>query len=198
MDFFEQMKFLHGHFLGETNWWQFRAKFFRQCPWAAYDWQLKPGAAVTIKAEIHHRAFILSRKAAGVSTKAVFALRFVRLTPAARIAYDRVESDFILTGKQTAWRVVVDSWLGQIAGGYPKGTSLHHHQKRNELTKILTGELLKDKVVVWFRFNKELRECKRHLRKQGIICKPLTGRTSLRKRALRLSRFTKKSGIRVL
>jgi hypothetical protein len=92
-------------------------------------------------------------------------------------------------GTFTSWRVVVSTWLARVAGGFHP---THYHcvseAKTLELLDLLQGELATQQVVVFFRFNAELRHVARAFQRHGIAAQTITGETppELRERRRRL------------
>ncbi|GAH42407.1 unnamed protein product, partial [marine sediment metagenome] len=78
--------------------------------------------------------------------------------------------------KTTKWRVVVEQWLARIAGGFWEGGS--HHGKLKELLDLLMGELSKQAVIVWFKYNLEIQAVATALRKAGITSRRILGSVS--------------------
>jgi SNF2 family DNA or RNA helicase len=175
-EFFEQMRFLHGRFLGCKNFWQFRYSMFSPC--GPYEWVPKPTAVGRIKTAVHSSAFVLTRKQAGISNEKIYERRVVTLNKEARRAYDKVKKEFVAEWKgreiSTKWVPVQYMWLQQIASGF-LDKQLVERSKFTELHNLLTGELQSDQVVVWFRFNAGLLEAERILHNAGIHCGKILG-----------------------
>lgn len=206
-DYFQQMKFLLGSFMHFKNFWRWRHEYFKQDP-LGYDYQPKQGTTKAIKFALHNRAIILTRKQVKIGPSKVYESRCVELPPKVMRAYRYTLSNFALPSelaknkkkadeeKQTKWRVVVDQWLAQLCSGlvlpeYPSG------HKAKELLSLLQGDLSKEQVVVWFRYNKEIKAIKDLLRKKNISVASIMGATSLKNRKTRLQKL-KHGNIRVL
>lgn len=177
LEYFEQMRFLYGSFLGCDNYWKFRNYFFREL--GPHEWIPKPSAVGRIKEAVHEDAFVLTRKEAGIGDFKVYERRVIELSPTARKAYEGVKKEFlfILQGKElasTKWVPVQYMWLQQIASGFFQQRVVDHG-KLKELVQLLQGDLRTEQVVVWFRFNSGLFEAARLLRKAGISSREIMG-----------------------
>lgn len=171
LDFFTQFEFLYGNFMGFSGsgaYWAFRHANFTQ---SFYEWIPKPGVRDAIKAWVHERAVYITRDQVGIGSRKLYQTRTVDMTSGQRRAYlhlfRKYEYDYIRTNFAT----VRDVWMARIAGGFspdrdnPEVISL---TKMSELRNLLTGELRSEQVVVWFRFNEELRYAVKFLRERKI------------------------------
>lgn len=162
LDYFSQLAFLNGDFMGFHNFWIFRQRMCMQDA-MGWNWTPKPSVKEKIKQEVHKHAFILSRKDAGVGEHRVFEKRYVEMTPKQRKLYQQVEKDFAFGDLETQWATVKTVWMARIAGGFsPKVDEqgvreLLCDAKGKALLNLAKTELAKEPVVVWFRFNDELR-----------------------------------------
>ena len=197
-EFFEQMRFLFGRFLGCTNFWQFRQAFFAPC--GPYEWVPRPTAVSRIKAAVHSSAFMLTRKDAGISTLKIYERRTVQLKKDGRKLYEQILKEFAGSwGNKdfsTKWVPVQYMWLQQVASGF-LGNDLVESAKFDELVSLLTGELCAEQVVVWFRFNSGLAEAERRLRKAGVTSGKILGEVVPAEREQRIDAF-RAGRIRVL
>ncbi len=167
-DFFEQMFFLYGQFMGCRNYWQFRERFFANLQF--YEWFPKPGALPQIKNEVRKLGDFLSRKQVGMQNRKVYEVRKVELPPRIRKAYVKLERDYELGDQSTKFAPVKRTWLLRLAGGYPDDEQFKSDHKMKELVNILTGELKQEPAVVFFRFNREMEEASAALEKKGVKC----------------------------
>jgi len=175
LDYFSQLAFLNGDFMGFHNFWIFRQRLFTQDQW---DWRPKAGAKERIKAEVHKHAFILSRKDAGVGEHRVFEKRYVEMNPKQRLLYQQVEKDFAFGNLETQWATVKTVWMARIAGGFSPdrdNPQVLSNDKTKTLLNLLKGELANEPFVVWFRFNEELRHVSAALHKAGITHHTILG-----------------------
>ena len=170
MDFCEQSRFLYGDFMGYHNWWDARSAMFNNL---GYDWFPKPGTMEKIRKYIRERMYILTSKQAGVVFSKVRQIRHVELPEDMRKIYDKAEKEFTVGDVQTSWITVRDVWLAQIAGGLamPEKYSSHKLVELVQCGKELRGQ----QIIVWFRFNEELREVANALRNDGESVVTVTG-----------------------
>jgi SNF2 family DNA or RNA helicase len=170
MDYFEQMRFLHGRFLNLGNYWEFRARYFHQ---VGYEWICTKTTKDRIKEAIASSAFMLTRKDAGFKDKKVYEKRFVPTNAEQKKLMKQVNNGFNFkktdgSWELTKWVPVKYQWLSQIAGGFsPEGNQISN-AKNEEVLNLLKGELKGESVVVWFRFDQELQGTARFLRKKGF------------------------------
>ena len=67
-------------------------------------------------------------------------------------------------------------WLARIAGGCDPEGKIHLSTKKlNELCRLIQEDLRNEKVLVWFRFNAELKAAVERLREMGIKTEFITG-----------------------
>jgi len=200
LDYFEQFRFLHGGFLGFTNFWAYRnVGFF---PLAGkFNWVPKPGFKDRIRASVQSKAFVLSRKEVGIGNRKFYEKRTVEMDPAQKKAMEKLEDEFVLEvpgeeEKSTVWAPVKFTWMARLAGGFVD-EKLVYDGKIKELRTILTSELAAEQVVVWFRFNAELHAVATELRKRGVSLGEIDGGTPEEERA-RLRLGFKNGHVRVL
>lgn len=155
MNYFEQMTFVHGNFLGCKNFWEFRQRYFQQ-QGTRWNWQPRKGTLSKIKHAISKDAFSLTRKQVGVGSKKVYEKRYVTLPRHVRREYDNVEKNFGLGKKETKWIIVCKIWLTRLAGGQPKEAEYCSPHKAKEISNLLQNELAIEQCVIWFRFTSEI------------------------------------------
>lgn len=159
LDYFEQMRFLKGEFMGYRNYWQFRERLFWAPQYAPYDYSPRLGTTTKIRSEIEKHAFVLTRKDANLGPEKIYEKRYVEMNPAQKKMYKMVEKEFAYNDSledATKWAIVKFIWLARIAGGFSPEKEFLSDKKAKELLNLLEGELKGQKVVVWFRFNSEL------------------------------------------
>lgn len=188
MDLFSQFKFLDDTFMGFNNFWMWREKLFYP---AGFDWLPKKGTMERIKKEVNNRAFWATLKDAKMGNVHIYEKRFIHMTKEQKADYDRAETSFEMKVgdelKWTQWNPVMWLWLCRIAGGVYDGVKAEG--KIKEVLNLLGGELRDKQIVIWFRFNAELKAVSEALQKAGIRSKKITGTTPVVKRALRVSSF---------
>lgn len=174
LDYFQQFKFLKGDFMGFQNFWSFRAAAFMKV--GNWDWVPRANWKIKIKDYVQKNAIIMTKQDAGIQPRRNFETRLIAMEPKQKKVMKQVEKEFILPlldpkkeeeFLQTKWKPVQWTWLSQIAGGFVQN-KFKFKRKANELINLLEGELKQEKVVVWFRFNNEIRGVSKMLRKAGI------------------------------
>jgi len=90
---------------------------------------------------------------------------------------------------ETQHVIVKQLWLARLAGGCDIEGNLLYPGKRNELYRLLTGELQGQPVVVYFRFNSELRHVAELLNANNIPNDILVGSTPTKERSAILEWF---------
>lgn len=179
-DFFAQMTFLNGRFMGYHNFWGWRHRhYYEPDPSRGdYDWMAKPGVKDEIKRAVHKVAFFMDRKRAGVGEIRVREKRHVTMTPRQRVLYKQVEKEFAFGTLETQWAPVKTLWMARIAGGFSpdrENRKCLNPAKINLVLNLLKGELKNEQVVIWFRFNEELFAVARALKKHKISHTFITG-----------------------
>ncbi len=192
LEFFTQFTFQTGAFLGCRNYWSFRRRFFQQY---GFDWVPRPDARARIKEEVRKRAFCLTRKQAGIGSQKVYEVRTVEPSKEQLKLTKQVVADYQLFDEETKWMPVVQTWLAQLAGGFAKEQQVGDG-KFKELLALLKGELVQEQAIVFFRFNRELKEAERLLREAGISVGTMLGETTVEDRAV-LGRAFRAGTIRV-
>lgn len=188
MDYFSQLAFLHGEFMGAQNFWEWRQRYFYESHW---EWLPKKGATQKIQEALRQHAFALTRKEAGLGGRKIYESRYVEMTPPQRRAYHEVRKDFAFKDLLTKWATTRMVWLARIAGGFSPETPSERitDAKIDELVTVLTGELQQESVVVWFRFNAELAAVFHRLRRERVSVTAILGATPPPIRHLRRKAF---------
>jgi SWI/SNF-related matrix-associated actin-dependent regulator 1 of chromatin subfamily A len=179
LDFYCQMAFLHGMFLERYNYWAFRQKHFYPEP-NGYDWIVKNESRELIKKEVHKLAFVKTRKSAGIGERKVYERRYVDMPVSQRIKYKSLMKDFAFDDLETQWATVKYVWAARMAGGFSpdrEHPQLINPAKGQEIIALLEGELRRESVVIWFRFNEELEYVHTLLKEKGITHHCITGAT---------------------
>lgn len=199
LDYYQQFQFLHGQFMGAKNFWQYRAAGFLPVQ-GNFNWVPRSYFKDKLRAEVQRKAFILSRKDAGLANQKIYEVRYVKMVPEQKRLMDKLEDEFVLElpeGEKTTQYIPVKlTWMARLAGGCVNGI-IRFDQKYSELTQLLKGELAEGQVVVWFRFNAELAYAASRLKAAGISCATIDGSTPESDRAGIRATFNQ-GGIRVL
>jgi len=183
-DYFEQFRFLFGSFMGCRNFWTWREKYFRLID-GTHEWYPRRGTLGAIKREVHRLAFVCTRKQAKVGARKFHEVRRVTLPAKLRKVYDKIETDFVLGDAETKYSPVVRTWCQRVSGGRPEDTAHHGDHKLSELVRLVTGELADERVIVFFRFNRELHAARRALHKANVSATTIHGGVGRELRARR-------------
>jgi hypothetical protein len=177
MEYWPQIAFLDGRWLGFNNFWSFRKAFFEQDPFTNEFLPRKGKWSVITKA-IGQRALVMRRKDVGLDRVKVREVRQLELPAAVRKTYRQAEKDFELEHGEdftsTIWRTTTYVWCRQLCGGWLGKEKMIWDGKVSELHSLLTGELRHEPVVVWFMYNQEVMACRdalsrvRSLVKDGV------------------------------
>ena len=195
LDWFEQMRFVgHGRFMGCTNFWWWRYRYFKKYD---YDWVPKRGTREAIARCLQGRVYFLTAEQAGMPDRFIEEPRYIEMSPAQLEIYQQVEKDFAASFEghelSTKWIPVRDLRLHQIASGevpWSDGSATHFHNKVHELVYLLNGELKNEKsIVVFFRFLEGVRACSAVLGRLGIGHRSIDGGVLLAKRMEALRGF---------
>jgi len=190
MDYFEQMAFVYGDFLGCRNFWEFRHKYFRQ-QGTQWNWQPRKKTISKIKKSISVNTFSLTRKQAGVGSKKIYQKRYVTLPSHIRKEYDNIEKDFALGNRETKWTIVTRVWLARLAGGQPEEAEYCSPHKAKEISGLLQNELADQQCVIWFRFTSEILFVHHWLNTKHISNDFINGDVSPAERERTIKRFRK-------
>lgn len=177
LEYFTQLAFVSGSFANCKNYWQYRHNFFKEL--APHEWVPIPQKLDRLKAEIRDSAFFLTRKQAGIKDTKVYEVRALELPAPLRKMYEQIQTEFLasLDGKvlaSTKWVPVQYIWMHQLASGF-LGEKLLWDGKIKQLVELLQGELAKEQVVVWFKYNAPLREVAKRLKKEVVLYDQIIG-----------------------
>jgi SNF2 family DNA or RNA helicase len=165
LDYCEQFRFLFGSFMGFESYWSYRNCAFYPVA-RGYNWIMKKPFEEKLRNFVQKNAFVLSRKQAGMANEKIYETRIIQMEPEQKRIMEKLEQEFALElpneEKTTNWIPVQLAWMARLAGGYLDGKKWFD-AKFVELEKLLETELRGDSVVVWFRFNSELRRAERRL-----------------------------------
>lgn len=170
MDYFSQFKFLHGAFMNETNFWNWRRNNCWEVGWA---WEVKKKRLPLIKQEVHELAFVLTRKETGMGSEKIYERRYVDMNSSQKKLTKQLEKDFEYDydddeNKMTKYSPVKYLWMARVAGGFTPQKTMVCGEKFEEIKNLLKGELKEQRIVIWFRFNYELEMIYKMLRRTFI------------------------------
>lgn len=192
LDLWCQVAFLHGGAFGHKSYWSFRASAFEQ---VGYDWEPRPETKKLIERELARVAIRVTRKQAKMPDKKVRETRYLEMPPQLRKAYDTAERDYILEyeGKEhdrTMFSCARWIWMRRMCGGFLDG-ELVWDGKIKEMVSLLGGELAREQVVVWFRFDNEIDACAEALENVGVSARVMRGKVAQKRRRLDQTAFEK-------
>lgn len=193
-DYFSQFQFLHGSFMSYGNYWAFRNAKFKQNPRFTWDWQPKPGRRDEVKKWVHEHAVVMTKEQYGIGGKKTYQRRVIEMNAAQKKANKEVLKDFSYEYIETNFATVRDVWMSRIAGGFSpdrENPELLNDAKIKEIIALKKGELKKQAIVVWFRFNEELEATVAALRAAKIPAVGVSGATPKADRMLIRKRFMK-------
>lgn len=195
MEFFCQFFFCFGGFLGYRNYWYLRKDYYIN--FLNGEWLPKKGTRKAIRDEVHDKAFILSRKAADFKKQKVYQRRYVQMNPKQRDLYQEVKRFFRYKDNETLFTIVRYQWEFQVASGIGPDGDIISLSKYDELVQLLEEDLRDEKVVVFFRMNRELDLATKILDGKGYWVLVLTGNTAVDVRKATQDAFNK-SSVRVI
>lgn len=170
-----QFIYLNGEFMGHKSYWQWRNTFYHPSPFG-HKWVPKPGTLDKIKTEVKEIAFIRRREDCDIGGRKVRKKIVVDMPPKIAKLYLAQENSWESSGgKETNWRMVVETWLARLAGGFDEDGKMLDEFKMKELFELLTGEFRDESVVVFFRLNDELRWAAQRATALGIPNEILLG-----------------------
>lgn len=176
-DYFSQFKFLFGHFMGYDNFWHWRYRYFYQD--SMYSWAPKVGTKQLIQQELNSKAYTITRKEAGIGEEKIYKRIYVDMTTIQERIYKGIEEEFRYEYRQekkdTKWILVRLEWLTRISGGFTAEGQNLSDNKLNEIIELMNGELNKEKVVIYFKYNHEIDYVFRSIKRAGFSCGKFTG-----------------------
>lgn len=193
MEFWSQIAWVNGgHAFGSGNFYEWRHRWFAQSD-HGYGWIPYPGVLDEIHEEVGERAFVMTRKEAGMEVEKVYERRWLDMPKKLRRSYQTAENEFILEygdeiHARTFHKLVTSTWRRQMCDGVVDGKMVWKG-KIKELLFLLREQLSRQSVVVWFAYNRGLREAVRALKKAKISTEFLTGMVKTRDRGRIQRRF---------
>jgi SNF2 family DNA or RNA helicase len=175
MDYYTQFLFLNNRFMGSNQFHFWKHEWFRSDA-NGWDWQPMKGSREAIQKAVASRAYVLTRKDAGIDEERVDEVRYVGMSPSQKSRYVLAKEAFRGTeGQTTKYAMVRFMWMQRIAGGMNSdGTKVISWSKFDELVELLRGELRGESVVVWFRFNAEILAAENRIRQKFPDCRVRT------------------------
>jgi len=178
LNYFQQLKFLHGEFAGTSSFWKFKNSFFRHVGNNKYTPYL--GIKEVLSKHLAENCFVLQRDQVGIGSKKIYEVRDTDLSPEMRKLYDEFESTWMTKEFQVQFAIAAYSHLRQMSGGFHKNMQLESHHKLDELKGILKNDLKGERVIIWCAFRKEIKAIINALPKDSA--EAFTGDTSIAKK----------------
>lgn len=195
-EYFQQMVFLKGDFLGYTNYYKFiHAHFAREGN------RLIPyrSSVPLLEAELQQCCYKIRRQDVSVGSKKVYEAKVIELPPAYRKQYDEMEVDWMLNETETEWIIVCMNYLHQMAGGFPHfDKSVQSTHKLDEVYDLLSGDLKDEKVVFWCNFRYEQRRLYELLSRRYPATAIINGGTPIYERTRIIESFQTTSDYQIL
>lgn len=182
-NYWPQMAFLgDGEWMRHRNFYDWREQHFLG---ADGVWFPKKGALDTIKEALRASTVALSRKAAGIGNKTIRESLTVPMHKEQHRAFILARDQFLKElqdGKEltTNWAIVKLLWMHRISGGFNAGPDeFPWTGKLDALISQLTGDLSREKVVVWAHFTAEVDAILERLKATGIKATGIHGKMGL-------------------
>jgi SNF2 family DNA or RNA helicase len=185
MEFWPQMAFLHGSFMKCGAFHNFKFRYFDPPDETNDDYHPKPGALDDILAAVSDRASILRWQDIGVQVPRTEETRHVEFDDETQEIYEQIEKEWAFGDDETDFAVTQYTWLRQLCGGCHDGKMLWRG-KLDALIELLTGELAKEPVVVWFNYNPELHAAINECHSRKISATAIWGGIHVRERERRV------------
>jgi len=199
LDMWCPLAFLYERPFGFGSYWAFRLKMFEQ-GWNN-RWTPKAGTTTKMAEYLATHAYTLNRKDVGMGGKKIFQIRHAIMDKKTKKQYDAIQADleYTLNGetKQTAYAMTKLMWLRQLANGW-LGNEFYGDHKLSVLMGLLSEQLRKEKVVVWYTFNQDIETTGIVLDKLGMSYAVINGDVPPFERNAIINNFQTKPRPRIL
>jgi hypothetical protein len=186
MEIFTQMQFLlGGSFMGHSNFWKWRDRFFFQ---AGYEFLPRKGAMQAIKDATHEHAVVMTKAEAGITRHVERKTLRAPLDKKANDLQNKIVTDWAAEDYSTLYAPVKSGWLERLAGGHDPNWNRIPCWKYDALVEFLE-ELGDEQAVIWARFNKEQERAYEVLNDKGWTAEVLNGSVVPEHRKSVLNRF---------
>lgn len=154
LEIWSQMAFIKGgEWMGQTNFWEWRNKYFYAPPFDPYSWRPTGASASQIRAAMHRDAVVMTAEQAGLKRTVVRKAWKAPMHPEAKKLSDMVKETWQWPGfgddHAAKNSVVVAGWMHNLEGGCNPAGAAVPCWKPNALTRFLEGLDDKEAVVVW-------------------------------------------------
>jgi SNF2 family DNA or RNA helicase len=186
-DLFTQMAFVHGgSWMGSRNFWEWRQRVARKI---VFDWIMPHEKEQLVLEEVRATASFLSRKKAGLGSEKVYERRERAMDPDAARELRQVLKTWKSGPREAKHSIAVATWAHRLCGGFTPTDLELPCWKYDELLSLLAGELLREQIVVWFKFSMEMRRAHRLLVAAGVSVTYVQGATDVKQRMARRDAF---------
>lgn len=176
-DMFCQLAFANGVAFGHREYWTWQAEYCEPHPFG-FGKVIKVGMDQKIHEYVGNTAMVMRRSDVNLDVPKVYERRVVTLDNKIMRSYCEFEVEFAseIGGvyKKTKWAMQRHLWMRKLCGGIMDGNVLHQ-EKMKETKNLLSGELARDKVVVWCNFNDEVDLLTQYLVSKNIDAIPFHG-----------------------
>jgi len=152
-----QFMFVHNTYMGCSNFWQYRAKYYTQSV-NGFEWNPKPNHVKEVNEYVHKNAFVQTRKDAGVGSDKIYTNRFIKMNAKQVAVTKHISKYFEYEGVEYVNDLGLQIGMSYIAGGVsPSPThDILSSDKLQELLNVI-NEVDDTKILVWCRFREEQR-----------------------------------------
>jgi SNF2 family DNA or RNA helicase len=157
LDIFNQLHFLdHALTYPYKNYWEFRHDCFFE---EGFKFTINSKGRKWISEKLQ-KCSVLEYADVGIKDRLTEVIREIDLDNTTRKQYDRLFKEFILENDYVQKSTISSGaryvWMRQLLGGFIED-KLMHRKKYLELANLLDTELLNQKIVIWSRFNSEVK-----------------------------------------
>ena len=196
-DLFEQYRWVHGQFMGHTNFWKWRFENFKPTAFG-YGWYPMSGRLAAIKSAARSSSFTISRKSAGVENEPPRYERCYCNLPETLVpTYNEIAKLYTHGDWEAKYAVEVATMLERLCGGYPENLNVESQHKMDLLVDIVINTFQDEPLVVLFKYNKELMAARDALLRKNVSCAFYNGSVSPAERDVLRRRFAA-GGFRVM
>jgi len=188
LEYFNQIKFLKGEFLGCSNYHKFKTKYFVGSGNKAIP--VNQSVLNMMQLDLQQYCYKIRRQDVNIGSKKIYEPRFLKMDTEYRKLYNFMESHWALNETSTEWAMVADNYLHQMCGGYPKfDKSISSTFKLDALMELLKGDLAEEKVVIWCKLRHEQAEIYQKIRRSFPATAAINGGTSISDRTRLIKSF---------
>jgi len=192
LDIFNQLHFLdHALTYPYKNYWEFRHDCFFE---EGFKFTINSKGRKWISEKLQ-KCSVLEYADAGIKDRLTEVVREVELDNTTKKQYDRLFKEFIIENDYVQKSTISSGaryvWMRQLLGGFIED-KLVHRKKYLELVNLLDTELQNQKIIIWSRFNNEVK-----MLASLLECPFINGDVSVKDRDFIKAQFQKGS-VRIL